>query len=57
LESAQAALLEAQRRLRLLERLKERQRGKWKVECDRELDQLASDAFMAKWNSQEVQDG
>jgi hypothetical protein len=45
----QAAMLEARRRYRLLERLKERGLEAWTAERDRELEQLASEAFLARW--------
>jgi flagellar export protein FliJ len=43
-------LLEAQRRCRLLERLKERRFGEWREGFDRELQELASESFLARWN-------
>lgn len=47
----QAALLEARRRYRLLERLKERGLETWTRERDRELEQLAGEAFLARWEA------
>jgi hypothetical protein len=49
LEAQQNAMLEARRRCRLLERLKERRLSEWQFACDRELDQLASESFLALW--------
>jgi flagellar export protein FliJ len=49
LEARQAAMLEARRRYRLLERLKERGLAAWTAERDKELEQLASEAFLARW--------
>jgi flagellar export protein FliJ len=49
LEARQNAMLEARRRCRLLERLKERRLSEWQLACDRELDQLASESFLALW--------
>jgi flagellar export protein FliJ len=49
LEAQQAAMLEARRRFRLLERLKERGLQAWTAELDRELEQLASEAFLSRW--------
>ncbi len=40
---------EAERRVRLLERLKERRLAEWNTEADRELEALASETFLAKW--------
>jgi flagellar export protein FliJ len=49
LEAQQNVMLEARRRCRLLERLKERRMSEWQAACDRELDELASDSFLAGW--------
>ncbi len=43
-----AAMLEARRRCRLLERLKERRLGEWNAEADRETEQLAAEAFSGR---------
>jgi hypothetical protein len=45
----QTAMLEARRRCRLLERLRERRLAEWKVAQDRELDALASESYLARW--------
>ena len=45
----QAAMLEARRRCRLLERLRERRLAEWKAAQDRELDALASESYLAQW--------
>jgi hypothetical protein len=53
-ESAKAAdvqlqnMLEAQRRCRLLERLKERRLAEWQTENDRFLEQVATEAYLAR---------
>ncbi|HTS31738.1 MAG TPA: hypothetical protein VMH81_37975 [Bryobacteraceae bacterium] len=49
----ESAMLEARRRLRLLERLKERRLAEWCRERDRELEDLASEAYLAKWKRRE----
>jgi flagellar export protein FliJ len=49
LEAQQSTMLEARRRCRLLERLKEKRLAEWTSERDHELEQLASESFMAKW--------
>ena len=49
LEAQQRVMLEARRRCRLLERLKERRLSEWQAACDRELDELASESFLARW--------
>lgn len=45
-----AAMLEARRRCRLLERLKERRIGEWRRAENRELEELASESYIAGWN-------
>jgi hypothetical protein len=49
LEAQQSAMLEARRRCRLLERLKDRRLAEWQSARDHELEQLASESFLAKW--------
>ncbi|HEY2016254.1 MAG TPA: hypothetical protein VGH38_22275 [Bryobacteraceae bacterium] len=51
LERQQQRMLEARRRLRLLERLKERQLKEWRTVCNKELEELASESYMAKWSA------
>jgi len=54
-ESAQAAaaqlkiMLEARRRCRLLERLKERRLDEWQAANDRQMEELAAESFLARW--------
>ncbi len=50
LAQREAAMMEARRRCRLLERLKERRRSEWSKLADRELEELASESFLARWN-------
>ncbi len=45
----EAALMEARRRCRLLERLKERRNEEWRSAAGRELEELASESFLAQW--------
>ena len=45
-----AKLLAARRRLKLLEKLRERRLAEYTYEADRELEALASDAYLAKWS-------
>jgi flagellar export protein FliJ len=52
LERQQAVMLAARRRLRLLERLKDRQMGEWRRACDKELEELASESYLSKWGRQ-----
>jgi hypothetical protein len=46
----QNKLMEAQRRCRLLERLRDRRLAEWEAARDRELEEFASEAFLARWN-------
>ncbi len=48
LDALQAAMLEARRRFRLLERLRDRRLAEWKEASDRELDELASESHLAR---------
>jgi len=50
----QQALMEAWRQCRLLERLRERPLADWKAARDRELEELASETFLAQWNRRPV---
>jgi len=45
----QKAMLEARRRVRLLERMKERRLAEWQAAADREIEQLASESYLAGW--------
>jgi hypothetical protein len=47
--SGRSAMLEARRRFRLLERLKERRHEDWRLARDRELEELASESYLARW--------
>jgi hypothetical protein len=49
LAKRQEAMLAARRRLRLLERLKERRLAEWKTANDRELEEQASLSYLARW--------
>jgi flagellar export protein FliJ len=50
LDRRQSVMLEARRRLRLLERLRERHLAEWQRARDKELEDLASEAYLAKWH-------
>lgn len=43
------AMVEARRRCRLLERLRDRRLAEWSKARDRELEELASESFLARW--------
>jgi hypothetical protein len=45
----QAAMVEARRRCRLLERLRERRSAEWQSASDKELDERAADSYLAQW--------
>jgi flagellar export protein FliJ len=47
LEALQTTMLEARRRCRLLERLRERRLAEWQAACDRELEELAGESYLA----------
>jgi flagellar export protein FliJ len=42
-------VVEFHRRVRLLEKLKDRHLGEWRLDWQRETDALASEAFLARW--------
>ena len=47
---AHKRLLEAQRRLRLLEKLKSGRHAQWQIELNREIEAFAAEAHLARWN-------
>ena len=49
LETQQRTMLEARRGCRLLERLKDRRLAEWTSARDHELEELASESFLARW--------
>ena len=49
--NSENAMLEARRRCRLLERLKDRRLAEWSKARDRELEELASESFLARWQT------
>ena len=50
LDAQQRVMLEARRRCRLLERLKERRFSEWELAQNRELEQLAAESYLAQWS-------
>src|SRR2546422_1220826 len=48
-DKQQQAIVEARRRVRLLEKLQERKLREWQVGADREREDLASGLYLAKW--------
>lgn len=48
----EAAVMEADREVSLLERLEARQRAAWQVLFDKELDELAADSYMSRFHRQ-----
>jgi flagellar export protein FliJ len=48
----QEAMLEARRRSRLLDRMRERKFQEWESARDKELDEIASESYLAHWNRQ-----
>jgi hypothetical protein len=53
LAAQQQQMLQARRRCRLLERLKERRLAEWKSACDREIEETATESFLGRWNQTE----
>ena len=53
LDRQEARMLDARRRLRLLERLKERRFSEWRAARDKELEELAAESYLAKWQRQD----
>ena len=49
-QERQRAVTEARRRARLLERLRERRWEEWRTARDRELEELAAESYLARWN-------
>jgi hypothetical protein len=54
LEECRDAMLEARRRCRLLENLKARRKVDWTVALNRELEELASESYLAQWNRRQA---
>jgi hypothetical protein len=52
LAQQQSAMLEARRRFRLLERLKDRRFSEWQSASNRELEQVAAESYLAQWHRQ-----
>ncbi len=50
MQEQRSVMLEARRRLRLLERLKERRREEWNAEAAKELEEMASESYLAQWS-------
>jgi hypothetical protein len=50
LADQQKLMLEARRRCRLLERLKERRLSEWTAARDHEIDEIAAESYLARWN-------
>jgi hypothetical protein len=47
--AGRSVMLEARRRFRLLERLKERRLAEWRLALDKDLQELASESYLAGW--------
>lgn len=50
LAAQQSKAVEAQRQVKLLEKLREKAKQEWQQEQARQLEELAGDAYLAKWN-------
>jgi hypothetical protein len=49
LEEQRKVMLEARRKLRLLEKLKERRYAEWSAAAAKELEEMASESYLARW--------
>jgi hypothetical protein len=56
LAEQQQVMLEARRRCRLLERLKERRLAEWTAGRDHELEEIAAESYLARWSRREPSD-
>ncbi len=56
LAEQQKLMLEARRRCRLLERLKERRLTEWSVERDHEIEEIAAESYLSRWSPRRVPD-
>ena len=50
LAAQQAVMLEARRKVRLLERLKEQRLAEWQAALDQETEQTAAESYLAHWH-------
>jgi hypothetical protein len=57
LAGQQKLMLEARRRCRLLERLKERRLAEWTAARDHELDEIAAESYLARWSRRRTVSG
>jgi len=51
LAAGRSGMLEARRRFRLLERLKDHRFEAWRLARDKELEELASESYLARWTA------
>jgi hypothetical protein len=56
LAEQQKLMLEARRRCRLLERLKERRLSEWTAERDHELEEIAAESYLARWSRRQARE-
>ncbi len=52
-EAQMTVMLEAQRRCRLLERLKDQRLADWRIEEEKDLEAVGTEAYLARWNSEQ----
>jgi flagellar export protein FliJ len=50
MEAQRAVMLEARRALRLLERLKDKRKAEWNLEAAKEIEEMASESYLAQWS-------
>lgn len=53
IEAQREVVANANRQVELLERLKDKQRLTWKYEFDREIEQLAAESYLSRWNGRD----
>lgn len=54
IEAQRERLIEAERAVRLLEKLKERRLAEWNIEANKELESLAAESFLARWRTEQA---
>ena len=48
-EEHRLRVVEAERRVRMIEKLEAKARGKWQAAADRELEEFAAEAYLSRW--------
>ncbi|MEN6534022.1 MAG: hypothetical protein ABFD89_10195 [Bryobacteraceae bacterium] len=53
-EAQRKKMIEARRRLRMIEKFKERRFAEWQTSLSRELEDLASESYLARWQTRKA---